>query len=234
MANPMEPVSIDGIAFDAWIDSEEKWGADVPSFPVESGFEVSDAIILRPVHLSMTLFLTNTPVTFRQLHGASPHRVQDVIDRLRQLYFRKEPVTVSTSEADYENMAITSIGLPKKLGTGTAKEIPITFQQIRTVEAATTAVPASLGRGGLTGVNAGTANAAALPIPAQPAEREADGSRGSVLYNLSGMSGLLDGALGRLDGLFGRQSGAHGNRPAGQTGSLSGGQPVGQGGQEAL
>ena len=195
MANPTEPVSIDGITFDAWIDSEETWDADVPAFPVETGFEVSDTIILRPVRLSMTLYLTNAPVTFKQLHGTSPHRVQDVIDRLRELYFRKEPITVSTSEADYENMAITSIGLPKKLSTGTAKEIPITFQQIRTVEAATTTVPASLGRGGTTGVNAGTANTNASPAPAPPANNnqnnQGDGSRSSILYNLAGSTGLL-------------------------------------------
>ena len=193
MAKPTEPVSIDGITFDAWIDSEETWDAEVPAFPVEKGFEVSDTIILRPVHLSMTLYLTNTPVTWKRLHGNSPHRVQEVIDRLRQLYFRKESITVSTSEADYENMAITSIGLPKKISTGTSKEIPITFKQIRTVEAATTSVPASLGRGGDSGVNAGTANTNSSPAPASSNNQnnQGDGSRGSILYNHAGSTGLL-------------------------------------------
>ena len=194
MSEPTEPVSIDGITFDAWIDSEETWEAEVPAFPVETGFEVSDTIILRPIHLSMMLYLTNTPVTWKRLHGSSPHRVQEVIDRLRQLYFRKEPITVSTSEADYENMAITSIGLPKKISTGTAKEIPITLQQIRTVEAAAT-VPASLGRGGASGVNAGTANTNASSAHARGDDSQNEGNRGSILYNLSSSAGLL-GRLG--------------------------------------
>ena len=202
MANVTEPVSIDGITFDAWISSEETWDAEVPAFPVETGFEVSDTIILRPIHLSMTLYLTNTPVTWKQLHGNSLYRVQEVIDRLRQLYFRKEPVTVSTAEADYENMAITSIGLPKNITTGTSKEIPVTFQQIRTVEAATTTVPASLGRGGASGVNAGAANTDAGPAPSPGSQngqnnqgnqsgQSGGGSRSSVLYGLAGASGLF-------------------------------------------
>ena len=191
MARPMEPVSIDGITFDALIDLDEKWDADVPSFPVETGFEVSDTIILRPVMLSMTLFLTNTPVTFRRLHGSGPYRVQEVIERLRQLYFRKTPVTVSTDEQDYENMAIISIGLPRTLAAGTSREIPVTLRQIRTTEAAVTAVPASLGRGGASGVNAGTAN---TNVRRGDASRSAEIRREIMdngLYNLSSSAGLL-------------------------------------------
>ena len=212
MEQPKEPVSIDGITFDAIIDLEETWDADVPSFPVETGFEVSDTIVLRPIKLSLTVFLTNTPVTWKRLHGTRPHRVQEVLDRLKELYFRKEPIKVSTAENDYENMAITSIGLPKTISTGSSKQIPIVFQQIRTVEAATTTVPASLGRGGASGVNAGTANTAARAAPSAPPTAAAqapqgDGSRGSVLYNLSSNAGLLGGgnrAIGdMIGGLFG-------------------------------
>ena len=205
MARPLEPVSIDGITFDAIINLEETWDADVPSFPVETGFEVSDTIILRPIHLSMKLYLTNTPVTWKRLHGSSPYRVQDVLYRLKQLFFssHKEPITVTTSEADYENMAITKIGLPKNISTGEAREIPISFQQIRTVEAATTSVPASLGRGGETGIIAGTANTNVRPAPERPPQNE--GNRGSILYNLANSTGLLGGglSLGGLGGLFG-------------------------------
>lgn len=209
MPRATEPVSIDGITFDALIDSEENWEADVPAFPVETGFEVSDTIILRAKTLSMTLYLTNTPVTWLQLHGSGPHRIQEVIDRLRDVYFAKEPISVTTSDADYENMAITSIGLPKSIEVGAAREIPITFRQIRTVEAATTSVPASLGRGGDTGTNAGTANTNARPNPAasagggNAAQAGGDGSRGSVLYNLSSSAGLLGGGNRAIPNPFG-------------------------------
>jgi len=190
---PTEPVSIDGLTFDALIESDESWDADVPVFPVETGFEVSDSVILRPIKLNMRLYLTNTPVTWRKLHGNSPHRVQEVLECLRQIYLRKEAITVKTNEADYVNMAIVSISLPKNIEVGEAREIPISFQQIRTVEAATTTIPANLGRGGGTGTNAGTANTNVSPTPATSSSGgdEDGGNRGSILFNLAGSVGLL-------------------------------------------
>ena len=200
---PTEPVSIDNITFDALIHADETLNADVPAFPVETGFEVSDTIILSPIQLSMTVYLTNTPVTWRHLHGNNPLRVQEVIDKLKQLYFQKRVITVSTSETDYENMAITSISLPKKAGS--SREISINFQQIRTVEAATATVPANLGRGGTTGVNAGTANTGIQNIQSNPIEQatQSYNNRGSILYNLASSSGLLDGRGLSLGGIFG-------------------------------
>jgi len=207
MAQAKEPVSIDGITFDALIDSDESWQSDVPAYPTEEGFEVSDTIIIRPVVLNMSLYLTNTPVTWKKLHGSGPARVQDVISRLRELYFKKKPVTVKTTEQDYENMAIVSIGLPKKLETGSSRLMPISFQQIGVTETETASIPASFGRGGATGTNAGTAGTASRPATDPQASNNnnqagGDGSRGSILYNLSSSSGLL-GSSGPLGSLFG-------------------------------
>ena len=183
-----EPVCIDGITFDAWIDSDETWEADAPVYPVETDFEVSDSIILHAKRLSMTLFLTNTPVTFIPQHGVSKGRVQDVIGRLWQVYVDREPVTVTTPDSDYENMAITSIVLPKRTDTGPSKAIPVTFLQVRTVESAKSSAPSGMGRGGDSGVNAGAANTDSATAPtACPG----DGNRGSILHNLAGAAGLF-------------------------------------------
>jgi len=197
MAQATEPVSIDGITFDALIDADEVWQSDVPSYPVETGFEISDTIIIRPKTLNMSLYLTNTPVTWLGAHGSGPFRVQDVIDRLRDLYFQKTPVTVKTTDADYEDMAIVSIGLPKKLETGTSRLIPISLQQIQVTELQTASISASYGKSGATGATAGTANTAARSAPAATAansnnnNNQGDGSRSSILYGLASSSGLL-------------------------------------------
>lgn len=61
MARAKQPVSINGIEFDALIDESRTLEATVPEYSVESGFSVSDAIILSPEKLDMTLFVTNTP-----------------------------------------------------------------------------------------------------------------------------------------------------------------------------
>jgi hypothetical protein len=68
MARATQPVTVDGIEFDALIDESKTYEADVSTYPVEKGFEVSDTIILKPLTLSMTLYLTNTPVTWRARH----------------------------------------------------------------------------------------------------------------------------------------------------------------------
>ena len=182
MARATQPVQINGVSFDALIDESKSYEADVPAYPVERGFEVSDTIILKPLSLSMTLFLTNTPVTWKARHGTSPSRVQDVIKQLEKLYFAKEPVTVVTSERTYQNMAIISFELKKSLETGMSREIPIMFQEIRVTEAATTTIPDSYGKSGATGTNAGTASVTTSP---------ASESRGSILHGLASSVGLV-------------------------------------------
>jgi hypothetical protein len=153
MPKATQPVNINGVEFDALIEETRSLEADVPAYPVEEGFEVSDSIILKPMTLSMTLYITNTPVTWKS--KASPSHVQDVIKQLEDLYFTKEPVTVSTSDNTYENMAVTSIELTKTKETGSSREIPIELQEIRVTESKKTTIPDSYGKSGATGTNAG-------------------------------------------------------------------------------
>ena len=114
--------------------------------------------------------------------------MQDVLKQLEDVYFKREPVTVVTSERTYRNMAILSIELKKSLETGTSREIPIMFQEIRVTEAQTTAIPDSYGKSGATGTNAGTASVTSSPTPLTPIET---GSRGSMLHSLASGAGLL-------------------------------------------
>lgn len=87
MARAKQPVSINGIEFDALIDESRTLEATVPEYSVESGFSVSDAIILSPEKLDMTLFVTNTPVTWYNRHGGSQNRVDSVVKQLEELYY---------------------------------------------------------------------------------------------------------------------------------------------------
>ena len=138
MGKATQPVSINGLEFDALIDESRTLEATVPEYSVESGFSVSDSVILNPEKLSMTLFVTNTPVTWYRRHGASPTRVDNVVKQLEELYFAKEPVTIVTSDATYTSMAIESITISKSLEIGYARQIPISFKKIRVTTAKTT------------------------------------------------------------------------------------------------
>ena len=49
------PVSIGGVEFDVLVSSNETLAAEVPDYPVEDGFSVTDTIITKPKELNMTL-----------------------------------------------------------------------------------------------------------------------------------------------------------------------------------
>lgn len=183
MGKATQPVSINGLEFDALIDESRTLEATVPEYSVESGFSVSDSVILSPEKLSMTLFVTNTPVTWYRRHGASPTRVDSVVKQLEELYFAKEPVTIVTSDATYTSMAIESLTISKSLETGYARQIPISFKKIRVTTAKTTTIPDSYGKSGKTAASAGTASTST-------------GSSGGGSGSGSGSSGGSSGAGG--------------------------------------
>ena len=208
MARAKQPVSINGLEFDALISESRTLEATVPEYSVETGFSVSDSIILSPEKLEMTLFVTNTPVTWYRRHGASQNRVDSVVKRLEELYFGREPVTIVTSDATYTNMAIESMTISKSLEVGYAREIPISFKKIRVTTAKTTTIPDNYGKSGATAASAGTASTSAASSGGSSTgsgsgsgggtgsgSSSSSGSNGnsksSILYNAASSIGLI-------------------------------------------
>ena len=203
MQRNIEPVDIDGITFDALIEKVATYESNVPQYPVEDGFEVSDAIITRPITLELVLIISNNPVTFLNRHGQDPARVQDVLSRLREKYFEREPMTVTTSNGTYENMAIVSFSDVEAESYGDAVELPISFQQIRYTERKTTEM--SVRFVGAANVTQGSpvATPAAQPTTSQGGSSgggggggnsgSGSGSRGSQLHGLASAAGLFGG-----------------------------------------
>lgn len=202
MARAKQPVSINGIEFDALIDSEEGYDADAPEYPTEKGFNVSDTIVLKADTLSMTLFVTDTPVTWKNRHGAGPGRTEAVVKQLKDAYFAKQPVEVVTSDEVYSNMAITSLRIKKSADVGYAREIPISFKKIIVTETATVTIPDSYGKSGTTGASGGTANTKSASTGSGSSSSgssgsssgsgaSGSGSSGSILYNVASGFGLI-------------------------------------------
>ena len=170
MARAKQPVSVDDIEFDALIDSEEGYEADVPEYPTEKGFSVSDTIVLKADTLNMTLYVTDTPVTWRERTGSGPGKTEGVVRRLKDLYFAKKILEVTTTDCVYSNMVITSMNIKKSVEVGYAREIPIAFKKIEVTETATAEIPASYGKSGKTAKAAGKASTtAASTAAARPA-----------------------------------------------------------------
>ena len=155
---PIEPVSIAGIEFDALIESEESYEADVPEYPTEKGFCVSDNMAIGAMELSMTLYLTATPITWRANHGIGEDRLISIPDKLVKLYEEREPISVYTQDKTYTDMVIKTISIKRDADTGVAREIPVTFQQIDITSSEKVEIPASIGKSGTTKSNSGTAS----------------------------------------------------------------------------
>lgn len=195
MGKAKQPVSVNGIEFDALISEDKALTANVPQYAVEDGFSVCDTIILEAEALSMVLYLTPTPVTWYKSHGSGESRVNNVIKKLEELYYAKEPVTVTTTDNTYTDMAIESLTISKSAEIGYAREIPIAFKKIRKTASKTTSIPASYGKGGATGENAGTANTSTGTTGAsQSGDTSASSSgesKSSVLYGAATAAGLI-------------------------------------------
>ena len=131
MAKAKQPVTVEDIEFDALIDSDQTLEAQVPEYAVETGYSVSDGIIFGAEKLSMTLFVTNTPVTWYRRHGSDQSRVDTICKKIEELYYKAKPVTIVTSDATYTDMAIETISIRKTLEVGYAREIPISFKKVR-------------------------------------------------------------------------------------------------------
>ena len=154
----LKPVSIWGIEFDALIDETKNLSATIPAYPVEKGFPVSDTIILDPVSLQMTLYVSNTPVTWLYRHGTSTDRVNKICDLLEQKWLEKQLAKIVTTEAIYKNMGITSISIKKSHDIGYAREISISATKVRITKRKTVKIPSYVLKSGETKANAGTAS----------------------------------------------------------------------------
>lgn len=205
--NPIQPVSVAGIEFDALIESEESYEADVPEYPVESGYSVSDNVSVNAMQLSMTLYLTATPITWRSRHGTGEDRLQSVPNQLLRIYREREPVTVSTQDKTYADMVIKSISISQSADDGVARKIPVTFQQVDVTSSEKVDIPASLPHSGTTQTNAGTASTGAVSASDSDSST---GSSGGSSGNSGGSSGSGNSSSGSsgsgsvLHGMFGK------------------------------
>lgn len=184
----LKPCSINGIEFDALLNESRSYNSDVPEYAVESGYEVSDNISIKPMEIEFTGYLTNTPVTWEN-HGTG--RVESVVALLENLFFSKQLVTLATRTDTYTNMAITFLKVPKDAENMTSREIQMRLKKVTVVSSQVTTIPSSYIRGGDTGVNAGTSGTGSRGSgAAQASGSGASGSsesesKASILYNLT-------------------------------------------------
>ena len=154
----LKPVSVAGIEFDALIDEQKTMNATIPTYPIENGFPVSDTIVLEPFSIQMTLYVSNTPVTWLLRHGSAADRVNRICDEMENLWLEKKLVKVVTTDAIYTNMGITSITIKKSSEIGYAREISLQLQKVEVTKKKTVTIPDYLLKSGATGADGGNAS----------------------------------------------------------------------------
>ena len=171
------PASINGIYFDAIINRETSYEADVPEYPVETGYYTSDAVLRKPITLNITAFISDNPVTWKK-QLKETNRLSKTIAKLENLYFSGSLVTFTTSKKTYTSMAITSLTVPETEEMANAVEVKISLKQIRIVKSKTVTIPAEYGLSGSTAESGGTSSTT-------PAEDEGETSKAcSWLFGL--------------------------------------------------
>lgn len=178
MAKKLQPVSVWGIEFDALIDETKSMTSKIPEYPVEDGFSVSDTIINEPIQLSMTLYLSNTPVTWLYRHGSSNGRVQRICKMIEEQWFQKNLTKIVTSDATYTNMGLTSISIKKSKDLGYAREISITAKKVRVTERKTVSVPDYILKSGQSMADAGKASTSKMSESSSSSDNSAGGLGG--------------------------------------------------------
>lgn len=203
----LQPVSMWGIEFDALIDESKTLSATIPAYPVEEGFPVSDTIILDPVSVSMTLYVSNTPVTWLYRHGSSTDRVNKICDLLEQKWLQKQLAKIVTTDAIYKDMGITSLVIKKSAEIGYAREISLSAQKVVITRRKTVSIPSYVLKSGETKANAGTASTSTSSAKSSTSSTGGSGSGGSSSGSSSKSSSSGSNAKKSQSILYGAASG---------------------------
>ena len=197
----IQPVSVAGIEFPAMLDETQTFTSDIPEYPVETGFVISDNITLQPMELPLTLLLSDTPLTWR----GRVRSMSEAESMLKELYFSKTPFTVVTPSGTFESMGITSMQIKRSSENGYNKEVSLSLKQINVTATKTASIPDSYGKSGATGANAGTASTSAGSTStgggssgggsggsgSSGGSSSGKQSSGSLLYNVASSAGLI-------------------------------------------
>lgn len=143
MARNLKPVSIAGIEGDALISEDISYSADIPEYPVENGYNVSDTVILKPIQLSITLYISDSPATWRNRKGHSPSagRTKKICEKFEKLYFQRKLVKVVTTDKIYTNMGITSMSISHSSEIGYARQIQFSLKKVYVTKRKTVHIP---------------------------------------------------------------------------------------------
>ncbi|HHW3961988.1 TPA: phage baseplate protein [Raoultella planticola] len=133
------------IVFDAVTDTGIRRQADITSYPVESGAEVSDHVQIKNNTFKLSGIITETPIRLEKdllySAGVNGTRISQAIQYLDEIFDGRQPITLVTEHEVFENVILTGISYDYK--SEFAMQFDLEFEQIRLVSTATVNVIAT-------------------------------------------------------------------------------------------
>ena len=188
MARNLKPVSIAGIEGDALISEDISYSADIPEYPVENGYNVSDTIILKPIQ-----------------HSPSAGRTKKICEKFEKLYFQRKLVKVVTTDKIYTSMGITSMSISHSSEIGYARQIQFSLKKVYITKRKTVCIPKYILQSGESKKSAGKATTSSSSSKSSGSStsksggsnksggsgKSSGGKKGSILYNIGKKTGFL-------------------------------------------
>ncbi|ENZ8140832.1 phage baseplate protein [Klebsiella aerogenes] len=126
------------IVFDAVTDTGIRRQADITSYPVESGAEVSDHVQIKNNTFKLSGIITETPVRLEKdllySAGVNGTRISQAIEYLDKIFDGRQPITLVTEHKVFENVILSGISYDYK--SEFAMQFDLEFEQIRLVSKA--------------------------------------------------------------------------------------------------
>lgn len=126
------------IVFDAVTDTGIRRQADITSYPVETGAEVSDHVQIKNNTFKLSGIITETPIRLEKdllySAGVNGTRISQAIQYLDQIFDGRQPITLVTEHKVYENVILSGISYDYK--SEFAMQFDLEFEQIRLVSKA--------------------------------------------------------------------------------------------------
>lgn len=124
------------LSFDSVPQIGVKRKADVSSYAIESGSEVSDHIQIKNDTITLSGWITESPIELRgdiiSSSGANGTRVRQAIDWLNATFIARQTISLVTRDAVLENVVLTGVSYDYDDALD-AMKFDLTFERIRLV-----------------------------------------------------------------------------------------------------
>ena len=117
---------------------------EVSSHPVETGFEVQDNVVNKPLKVTMTIGVSSRPVTWLVKNGVGVKKFKNAYDALVAIRDAKQPVTITRPNLVLSDMLMTRCQIKKTDESLSVIEVEVEFVKITKVSTETVEIPADI------------------------------------------------------------------------------------------